>query len=86
MQMPGWFAGFIRVEAILKAAVPLVKFYDRRSGIECDISVDNQDAVVKSHFLRLVGLLDSRYHKLCYLVCSFVVSVVFLSIMPFVSY
>jgi len=33
------------VQPVLRAIMPILKFMDRRSGIECDISIENKDGI-----------------------------------------
>eukprot|EP00250_Pteridium_aquilinum_P015762 c22748_g1_i3 orf=465-1874(+) len=60
--------GLVReIQPVLKAKVPVVKFMHCNSGIECDVSVENRDGIVKSEFLRIFSSIDSRFRKLCFL-------------------
>ncbi|XP_057836071.2 protein HESO1 isoform X1 [Cryptomeria japonica] len=52
---------------VLRAIVPVLKFVDCRSGIECDISIENKDGILKSEMLRMFSSIDDRFQKLCYL-------------------
>lgn len=55
------------VQPVLRAIVPIVKFVDSRSGIECDISIENKDGVYKSELIHIFSSIDKRFQKLCYL-------------------
>jgi len=55
------------VEPVLKAIVPVVKFVDYRTGIECDISIENNDGILRSELIRIFSSIDERFKKLCYL-------------------
>lgn len=53
----------------MKAAVPVVKFVEGRTNIECDVSMENRDGVLKSELLGVFALIDPRFRQLCFLVC-----------------
>lgn len=57
-----------RVESILTARVPIVKFVDLGTGIECDLSVDNRDGIEKSEIIHQISAIDERFKKLSVLV------------------
>ena len=57
------------IQPILRAKVPVVKFVHCNTGIECDISVENRDGMMKSEFMRICSHIDPRFRKLCFLVC-----------------
>ena len=57
------------IRPIFKAKVPVVKFLHYNTGIECDVSVENRDGIVKSHLLRILSRIDPRFRELCFLVC-----------------
>ncbi|KAL2643857.1 hypothetical protein R1flu_011444 [Riccia fluitans] len=56
------------IETIYRAAVPVVKFIECKTGIECDISVENNDGVLKSRMLGMIASVDARFKQLCYMV------------------
>ncbi|XP_057971575.1 protein HESO1-like isoform X2 [Malania oleifera] len=56
-----------RVQPIMSAKVPIVKVTDRGTGIECDISVENRDGIVKSQVIRFISTIDERFQKLSFL-------------------
>ncbi|KAG6555807.1 hypothetical protein Mapa_002446 [Marchantia paleacea] len=58
------------IETVYRAAVPVVKFVECKTGIECDISVENNDGVLKSKVLGMFATIDTRFRQLCYLVKS----------------
>lgn len=58
----------IGVQAIMTARVPIIKFIDCGTGIECDLSVENRDGIQKSQILHLVSGIDERFQKLSFLV------------------
>ncbi|BFI14665.1 hypothetical protein MPTK1_5g05100 [Marchantia polymorpha subsp. ruderalis] len=58
------------IETVYRAAVPVVKFVQCNTGIECDISVENNDGVLKSKVLGMFATIDTRFRQLCYLVKS----------------
>ncbi|KAH7290133.1 hypothetical protein KP509_30G033400 [Ceratopteris richardii] len=55
------------IQPVLRAKVPVVKFVLSKTGIECDISVENRDGILKSELLRVFSSIDSRFRKLCFL-------------------
>ncbi|ONI14487.1 hypothetical protein PRUPE_4G282700 [Prunus persica] len=57
----------IGVQAIMTARVPIIKFIDCGTGIECDLSVENRDGIQKSQILHLVSGIDERFQKLSFL-------------------
>lgn len=60
--------GFVReIQPVFKAKVPVVKFLHCNTGIECDVSIENKDGIIKSEFLRIFSSIDSRFRKLCFL-------------------
>ncbi|MCO5579513.1 hypothetical protein L7F22_033368 [Adiantum nelumboides] len=60
--------GIVRdIQPVLKAKVPVVKFIHSKTGIECDVSVENRDGMIKSELLRIFSTIDSRFRKLCFL-------------------
>lgn len=60
--------GHVRdIECVLQAKVPVVKFLHCKTGVECDVSAENRDGIVKSELLHIFSLLDPRFRKLCFL-------------------
>lgn len=63
--------GHVRgVQTIITARVPIVKVTDCGTGIECDLSVDNRDGIVKSHIIHAISTIDERFRKLSFLVIN----------------
>ncbi|CAH8267550.1 unnamed protein product [Arabidopsis lyrata] len=56
------------VESIFSAKVPIVKFSDQGTGVECDLSVENKDGILNSQIVRIISQIDGRFQKLCMLV------------------
>ena len=56
------------VESIFSAKVPIVKFFDQGTGVECDLSVENKDGILNSQIVRIISQIDGRFQKLCLLV------------------
>ncbi|KAG7559795.1 hypothetical protein ISN45_Aa05g013760 [Arabidopsis thaliana x Arabidopsis arenosa] len=56
------------VESIFTAKVPIVKFSDQGTGVECDLSVENKDGILNSQIVRIISQIDDRFQKLCILV------------------
>ncbi|XP_052196482.1 protein HESO1-like isoform X2 [Diospyros lotus] len=55
------------VQPIFNAKVPILKLVDRGTGIECDISVENRDGIVKSQIIRMISSIDERFQMLSFL-------------------
>ena len=58
---------FAEVNLIAQARVPLIKFMDPNTGVNCDVCVGN-DGVYKSAVLGAFANLDERYRDLVFLV------------------
>ncbi|XVE83430.1 hypothetical protein DITRI_Ditri16bG0088200 [Diplodiscus trichospermus] len=56
------------IQTIMTARVPIVKVIDRGTRIECDVSVQNRDGIVKSLIIRAISTIDERFQKLSFLV------------------
>ena len=61
------FRGYERVNLIAHARVPLIKFYDPSTEVNCDVCVGN-DGVYKSAVLGVFADMDERYRDLVFLV------------------
>lgn len=57
-----------RVLPVTSAKVPILKCVDRGTGVECDISVENRDGIMKSRIIRIISSIDERFQKLSFLV------------------
>ncbi|CAH9123263.1 unnamed protein product [Cuscuta epithymum] len=55
------------VHPITTANVPILKVVDRGTRIECDISVENRDGVLKSKIVHMICSIDERFGKLSFL-------------------
>lgn len=53
---------------ITTAKVPILKCVDRGTGVECDISVENRDGILKSQIIHMISCIDERFQKLSFLV------------------
>lgn len=53
---------------ITTAKVPILKCVDRGTGVECDISVENRDGILKSQIIHIISSIDERFKKLSFLV------------------
>ncbi|KAL9831345.1 putative polynucleotide adenylyltransferase [Arabidopsis thaliana] len=63
--------GFVRnVVPILSARVPIVRFCDQGTGIECDLTVESKDGILTSQIIRIISQIDDRFQKLCLLHCQ----------------
>lgn len=59
---------FSKMNLIARARIPVIKFKETRTGISCDISVDNDGGVLKSRVLRWISSIDDRCRQLIFLV------------------
>ncbi|THU60240.1 hypothetical protein C4D60_Mb07t10550 [Musa balbisiana] len=66
---------------IMGARVPVLKVVDCRTGVECDISVENKDGISRSLIFRFVSSIDERFRILCYLLTSINFLIVLLAIL-----
>ncbi|KAI3754730.1 hypothetical protein L1987_54519 [Smallanthus sonchifolius] len=53
-----------KVETVMRAKVPILKFVDTATHVECDISVENMDGISKSLAIRFITSIDERFQKL----------------------
>ncbi|KAH0922423.1 hypothetical protein HID58_022441 [Brassica napus] len=61
--------GHVRnVVSILSARVPIVRFLDQRTCVECDLAVDSKEGVLNSRIIQIISQIDDRFHKLCLLI------------------
>ncbi|KAG8228458.1 hypothetical protein J437_LFUL009109 [Ladona fulva] len=60
--------GCTHVRRILQARVPIVKYHQDLTGLECDLSMTNLTAVYMSELLWIMGTLDSRVRPLVFFV------------------
>jgi DNA polymerase sigma len=56
-----------KIEPVMRAAVPVVRFVESHTSIECDVSMENMDGVLKSELLGLFSSIDPRFRQLCFL-------------------
>lgn len=65
---PGMSGHTVRkIEPVMRAAVPVVKFVEGYTNIECDISMENRDGVLKSELIGIFTEIDPRFRQLCFL-------------------
>ncbi|KAL2553223.1 protein HESO1-like [Forsythia ovata] len=64
LQSKGHVSGVL---PITTAKVPILKVVDCGTGVECDISVENRDGILKSHIIHLISSIDERFKKLSFL-------------------
>lgn len=57
-----------RIQRIMTARVPIVKVIDLGTRIECDLSVENWDGILKSQLIHVISAIDERFQKLSFLV------------------
>ncbi|KAI4381621.1 hypothetical protein MLD38_007680 [Melastoma candidum] len=55
------------IQPIMHARVPIVKFMDAGTKIECDLSVQNLDGILKSRLIHMISAIDERFQKLSFL-------------------
>eukprot|EP01114_Cavostelium_apophysatum_P023288 TRINITY_DN8724_c0_g1_i2.p1 TRINITY_DN8724_c0_g1~~TRINITY_DN8724_c0_g1_i2.p1 ORF type:complete len:395 (+),score=68.20 TRINITY_DN8724_c0_g1_i2:85-1269(+) len=63
-----WREGFVDIEAILGARVPIVRFKDPQTSLQCDICVNNRLAVVNSRLVHHYTEIDPRFRPLGYVI------------------
>lgn len=56
------------IQTIMTARVPIVKVIDYGTRIECDLSVENWDGILKSQLVHVISAIDDRFQKLSFLV------------------
>ncbi|WVZ94790.1 hypothetical protein U9M48_040643 [Paspalum notatum var. saurae] len=56
-----------RVSPIQFTRVPVLRVIDQRTGVECDISVQNNDGMSRSMIVKFISSIDGRFRILCYL-------------------
>lgn len=56
------------VHPITTAKVPILKVVDRGTGVECDLSIENRDGILKSRLIHMFCSIDERFRKLSFLV------------------
>lgn len=55
---------FVRHSQVIRAKVPILKFYDQVSGVECDLNVNNVVGIRNTHLLRHYAYMDWRVRPL----------------------
>ncbi|GAB1609421.1 poly(A) RNA polymerase, mitochondrial-like [Argonauta hians] len=58
----------VRVNPILKARVPIIKFYHEACDIECDLSLQDTSGVTMSNLMYVLGVMDPRVCPLVFTV------------------
>ncbi|KAF8023025.1 hypothetical protein BT93_F0501 [Corymbia citriodora subsp. variegata] len=58
------------IQTIMSARVPIVKVIDYGTRIECDLSVENWDGILKSQLVHVISAIDDRFQKLSFLMKS----------------
>lgn len=58
---------FYDLKRIFSARVPIINIIHRDSGIECDISIGNEDGVKKSKIIQIICGIDARFQQLSFL-------------------
>lgn len=52
----------------VSARVPIVRFLDQRTSVECDLAVDSKESVLNSRIIQIISQIDDRFQKLCLLI------------------
>ncbi|XP_040368266.1 plant UBX domain-containing protein 9 isoform X3 [Rosa chinensis] len=55
------------VQTIMSARLPIIKLVDCGTGIECDLSIENRDGIVKSQIVYIISRIDGRFQKLSFM-------------------
>ncbi|KAK3789528.1 hypothetical protein RRG08_004598 [Elysia crispata] len=55
---------FVRQAQVIRAKVPILKFYDQVSGVECDLNINNLIGIRNTHLLRHYAYMDWRVRPL----------------------
>jgi poly(A) RNA polymerase len=58
--------GCSQVRRILQARVPIIKYYQQFTDVECDLSMSNMSGVHMSDFLYIMGSIDERVRPLIF--------------------
>ena len=58
------FLGFIKNCNLIRAKVPILKFRDQLSGVECDLNVNNVVGIYNTHLLAMYTRVDWRLRPL----------------------
>ncbi|KAJ8963327.1 hypothetical protein NQ318_018798 [Aromia moschata] len=58
--------GCTNVRRILQARIPIIKYHQQLTDVECDLSMSNMSGVHMSDFLYLMGELDERVRPLIF--------------------
>ncbi|XP_004503175.1 protein HESO1 [Cicer arietinum] len=56
--------GYMNMQLILNARVPILKFRSKQQGISCDVSINNLPGLMKSKFLLWINRIDGRFHDM----------------------
>lgn len=56
--------GFIKRSQVIRARVPILKFEDYLSGVECDLNINNSVGIRNTHLLRYYAAMDWRVRPL----------------------
>ena len=56
------------LQALTNARVPIVKMMDPKTGIACDICINNLFAVANTKLLKDYAQIDDRLHQLAFIV------------------
>ncbi|ERL89575.1 poly(A) RNA polymerase, mitochondrial [Dendroctonus ponderosae] len=58
--------GCNQVRRILQARVPIIKYYQHLTNVECDLSMSNMTGIYMSDFLYMMGEIDPRVRPLVF--------------------
>ncbi|CAH1957481.1 unnamed protein product [Acanthoscelides obtectus] len=60
--------GCVQVRRIVQARIPIIKYHQQLTDVECDLSIGNMSGVYMSEFLYLMGEIDQRVKPLVFTV------------------
>nr|CAI5821028.1 unnamed protein product [Callosobruchus analis] len=67
--------GCAQVRRIIQARIPIIKYQQKLTDVECDLSIGNMSGVCMSDFLYLMGEIDQRVRPLVFTVRKWAESV-----------
>ncbi|XP_019881719.2 poly(A) RNA polymerase, mitochondrial isoform X2 [Aethina tumida] len=74
--------GCSQVRRILQARVPIIKYHQHLTDVECDLSMTNLSGVHMSDFLYIMGSIDSRVRPLIFAVRKWAAEVGLTNVSP----
>ncbi|XP_050301196.1 poly(A) RNA polymerase, mitochondrial isoform X2 [Anthonomus grandis grandis] len=74
--------GCSQVRRILQARVPIIKYHQQLTNVECDLSMANMSGVYMSDFLYLMGEIDPRVRPLIFTIRKWAKDVLLTNVSP----